>query len=42
MEDMQLTATRAEGEAIGGSISLFYADDGAVGSQDPKWLQDAT
>ena len=28
------------GDAVGKYVSLFYADGGAVGSQDPEWLQE--
>lgn len=34
--------TMVKGDAVGDRTSLFYADDGAIGSRDPKWLQDAT
>lgn len=34
--------TMAKGDAVGDRTSLFYADNGAIGSRDPKWLQDAT
>ena len=42
MEAMTSTVTELEGHAIRERGSLFYADDGAIGSRDPEWLQNAT
>ena len=43
MEDMMAANTGLEGEdVISDRTSLFYADDGALGSRDPEWLQNAT
>ena len=30
-----------DGKAVGTTSSLFYVNDGTVGSLDPNWLQDA-
>jgi len=38
MEDMTSAITGLEGAAIRDRASLFYADDGAIGSRDPEWL----
>jgi len=42
MEDMTSAVSGLEGDAIRDRASLFYADDGAIGSRDPEWLQNAT
>ena len=42
MEDMTSANSGLEGDAISDRTSLFYADDGALGSRDPEWLQNAT
>jgi hypothetical protein len=42
MEDMMAANSGLEGDAIWDRTSLFYADNGAIGSQDPEWLQNAT
>jgi hypothetical protein len=42
MDDMTAASSGLEGDAIRDRTSLFYADDGAIGSRDPEWLQNAT
>ena len=42
MEDMTAANSGLEGDVIRDRTSLFYADDGAIGSLDPEWLQNAT
>ena len=40
MEDMMAANTGLEGEdVISDRTSLFYADDGAIGSRDPEWIE---
>ena len=41
MADIISANTGLEGEAVGRISTLFYVDDGLVGSLDPNWLQDA-
>ena len=41
MADITSANTGLEGEAVGRISTLFYFVDGAVGSLDPNWLQDA-
>ena len=40
MPVMSWAQSGLEGDTVGKYTSLFYADDGAVGSQDLDWLQD--
>ena len=41
MSDMTWAESGLKGDAVCWFASLFYANDDAVGSQDPQWLQDA-
>ena len=41
MDDMTITNTGLQGDDVGRLASLFYADNGAIGSKDHKWLQNA-
>ena len=41
MDDMTFANAGLDGKAVGTTSSLFYDNDGAVGSLDPNWLQDA-
>ena len=41
MNDMIITNTGLQGDEVGRLASLFYADDGAIGSRDHEWLQGA-
>ena len=41
MEDMTVANADFQGDNVGRLSSLFYADDGAIGSLDPEWLQRA-
>ena len=42
MEDVTSAVAGLEGDAIRERASLFFADDAAIGSRDPEWLQNAT
>ena len=42
IDDMTIANTGLQGNNIGRLSSLFYADDGAIGSKDHKWLQNST
>ena len=37
MEDMTAANAGFQGDGVGRLSSLFYADDGAIGSLDPEW-----
>ena len=41
MDDMTIANTGLQGDNAGRLASLFYADDGAIGSKDHDWLQNA-
>ena len=41
MEDMSTAHPGFQGADVGRLSSLFYADNGAIGSLDPEWLQRA-
>ena len=41
MDDMTIANTGLQGDNVGRLASLFYANDGAIGSKDHKWLQNA-
>ena len=38
MDDVTAVNAGLSGEDVGRLTSLFYANDGAVGSLDPEWL----
>ena len=41
MPDITWAESGLKGDTVGRFASLFYANKGTVGSQDPEWLQDA-
>ena len=41
MDNMTAANSGLQGEDVGRLSSLFYADDGAIGSLDHEWLQRA-
>ena len=38
---MTIANTKLQGDNVGRLASLFYAGDGAIGSKDHEWLQNA-
>ena len=42
MDGMTTTNTGLQGDNVGCMSSLFYTNDGAIGSKDHEWLQNAT
>ena len=42
MDDITATIAGLQGDDVGRVSSLFYANDGAIGSKDHEWLQNAT
>ena len=42
MDDITAVIAGLQSDDIGCMSSLFYADDGAIGSKDHEWLQNAT
>ena len=42
MDDMTTANAGLQGDDVGCMSSLSYANDGAIGSKDHEWLQNAT
>ena len=42
MDDITAAIVGLQGDDVGRMSSLFYADDGAIGSKNHEWLQNAT
>ena len=42
MDNMTIANTGLQGDNVGRLSSLFYANNGAIGSKDHEWLQNAT